>query len=134
MRGSLLKADADIGDADLQREFETRARSPHQLRLSPRQKLALVRQRVKYVFEENRSFDRCCGNAPAANGLSTTLPAGAPPQNPYSQPANTFGSYHSVIRNIDGTCTTISPFLIPRTITNVNHQTVQLLPRGHVLP
>jgi phospholipase C len=98
------------------------------------QKIALLKQKVKYVFvlfQENRSFDHYFGTYPGANGLFATYP-GANPSDPYAQPANStttpFGSFHSVIQNVDGSFSTISPFLIPRTIVNVNNQTVQLYP------
>jgi len=93
-------------------------------------KIALLRQKVKYVFvlfQENRSFDHYFGTYPGANGLFATYPA-AQSSDPYSQPANTFGSFNSVIRNVDGSYSTISPFLIPRTIQNQMGQTVQLYP------
>jgi len=100
----------------------------HTLRL--RDKVELLRRRVKYVFvlfQENRSFDHYFGTYPGANGLFTTFP-GANPADPYAQPATSFGSFHSVIRDTDGSYTTISPFLIPRTIVNSSGSTVQLYP------
>jgi phospholipase C len=107
------------------------ARNPEgQVTLSVREKIELLRQKVRYVFvlfQENRSFDHYFGTYPGANGLTTTYP-GASLSDPYSQPANTFASYHSAIRNTDGTYSTISPFLIPQTIENVNNQTTQLYP------
>jgi phospholipase C len=101
-----------------------------QASLSVQQKIALLRQKVKYVFvlfQENRSFDHYFGTYPGANGLFATYP-GALASDPYSQPANKFSSYNSVIRNTDGSYSTISPFLIPRTIQNQANQTVQLYP------
>jgi phospholipase C len=94
------------------------------------EKVELLRHKVKYVFvlfQENRSFDHYFGTYPGANGLFATYP-GANPADPYSQPATSFGSFHSVIRDTDGSYTTISPFLIPRTIVNVNGLPVQLYP------
>ena len=99
-------------------------------RLSLAQKVALLRQKVKFVFvlfQENRSFDFYFGTYPGANGLFATY-QGANPQDPYAQPASALPGFHSVIRNPDGTYTTISPFLIPRTIQNNSDQTVQLWP------
>jgi phospholipase C len=98
--------------------------------LSLQQKIALLRQKVKYVFvlfQENRSFDHYFGTYPGANGLFTTYP-GASPSDQYSQPANTFSSFNSVIRDTNGDYITVSPFLIPRTIQNQADQTVQLYP------
>ncbi len=99
-------------------------------RLDWRQKVGLLRQKVKYVFvlfQENRSFEHYFGTYPGANGLFATYP-GANPADPFAQPANSFESFQSVIRDTDGSYTTISPFLIPRTIQNVSGQTVQLWP------
>ena len=101
-----------------------------QHRLSVREKVELLRHRVKYVFvlfQENRSFDHYFGTYPGANGLFSTYP-GANPADAYAQPATSFGSFHSVIRDTDGSYTTISPFLIPRTIVNASGATVQLYP------
>jgi phospholipase C len=101
-----------------------------QTSLTTAQKIALLRTKVKYVFvlfQENRSFEHYFGTYPGANGLQSTYP-GANPADPYSQPANTFASYNSLIQNVDGTFSTISPFLIPRTIVNTNGATVNLYP------
>ena len=98
--------------------------------LTTAQKVALLRQKVKYVFvlfQENRSYEHYFGTYPGANGLTSTYP-GALASDPYAQPANAFPSYNSLIRNTDGTFSTISPFLIPRTITNAAGATVQLYP------
>jgi phospholipase C len=107
------------------------ARDPSRGRsLSQREKIELLRQRVKYVFvlfQENRSFDHYFGTYPGANGLFATYP-GADRMDPYSQPAVAQESFNSVIANTDGTYSTINPFLIPRTIQNVNGATVQLYP------
>ncbi|HYZ24141.1 MAG TPA: alkaline phosphatase family protein, partial [Rhodopila sp.] len=103
-----------------------------QASLPLRRKIALLRQRVKYVFvlfQENRSFDHYFGTYPGANGLFATFP-GASASDPYSQPANALGSFNSVIQDTDGSFKTISPFLIPRTIHGVNGQTVQLYPES----
>ena len=100
--------------------------------LTLQQKIALLHQKVKYVFvlfQENRSYDHYFGTYPGANGLFSTYP-GANPADPYAQPANTFSSFNSVIRNVDGSYSTISPFLIPRTIQNASTQTVQLYPES----
>jgi phospholipase C len=98
--------------------------------LTLQQKIALLRQKVKYVFvlfQENRSYDHYFGTYPGANGLSSTYP-GANPADPYAQPASAFGSSNSLIANVDGTYSTISPFLIPRSIVNQAGATVQLYP------
>ncbi|MGO8977011.1 MAG: alkaline phosphatase family protein [Steroidobacteraceae bacterium] len=93
-------------------------------------KIALLRQNIKYVFvlfQENRSFDHYFGTYPGANGLFATYP-GANSADRFSQPANSFSSFNSVIQNVDGSFSTISPFLIPRTIVNQAGATVNLYP------
>ena len=98
--------------------------------LSAAEKLALVRQKVKYVFvifQENRSFDHYFGTYPGANGLTSTYP-GADPNDPMAQPANATASYTQNIWNTDGSFSTVTPFLIPRTVKDVNGNDVQLYP------
>ncbi len=93
-------------------------------------KIALLQQKVKYVFvifQENRSFDHYFGTYPGANGLTSTYP-GANPNDPLAQPANQLSSYNSVIQNVDGSYITISPWLEPRTIVNQANNTVYLYP------
>ncbi len=122
------------------------ARDPSvQTSLTLQQKIALLRQKVKYVFvlfQENRSYDHYFGTYPGANGLFTTYP-GASPTDPYAMPGKQLASFNSVIRDCTtgtsnlnspttASCgyTTISPFLIPRTILNTAGQTVQLYPES----
>ena len=86
--------------------------------LSHAQKLALLRQNIKYVFilfQENRSFDFHFGTYPGARGL-------------FSQPASKTPGFVQPIVLTDGSVGSISPFLIPQSITNVNGQTVNLYP------
>ena len=86
--------------------------------LSHAQKLALLQQNIKYVFilfQENRSFDFHFGTYPGARGL-------------FSQPASQTPGFVQPIVLTDGSVGTISPFLIPQSITNVNGQTVNLYP------
>jgi phospholipase C len=100
--------------------------------LTQTQKLALIKQNIKYVFviyQENRSFDSYFGTYPGANGLVSTF-TGADPQDPAAQPANKTASYVENIRNTDGSYSTITPFLSPRTIQDVNNNTVQLYPES----
>jgi phospholipase C len=101
-------------------------------KLTVQAKLQLLRQKIKYVFvifQENRSFDSYFGTYPGANGLVSTFP-GADPSDPAAQPANKTASYTQNIRNTDGTYSTITPFLAPRTIKDVNGNTVQLYPES----
>jgi phospholipase C len=78
----------------------------HQPVLTHAQKLALLQQKVKYVFvlfQENRSFDQHFGTFPVANGLFSNPPASTPG---FVQP----------IIDTDGTETAISPFRIPASV------------------
>jgi phospholipase C len=91
----------------------------HREALSTEQKIQLLRQHVKYVFvlfQENRSFDHYFGTYPGANGLFTNHRLITAP-----------GTVQR-IRNVDGSYSDISPFLIPRTIQDVNGKTVPLYP------
>jgi phospholipase C len=103
-----------------------------QTSLTTAAKIALLQKKVKYVFvlyQENRAFDHYFGTYPGANGLLATYP-GANANDPYSQPGTAFSSYSSVIRNVDGTYGTISPWLLPRTIVNQAGTTVSLFPES----
>ncbi len=77
-----------------------------EVKLTKAQKLALLKQNIKYVFvlfQENRSFDFYFGSYPGANGL-------------YSQPpAQTPGFYQQIV-NTDGSISTITPFSIPLSV------------------
>ena len=86
--------------------------------LSHADKLRLLQQNVKYVFvlfQENRSFDFHLGTFPGADGL-------------FSQPADKTPGFNQPIVDIDGSVTTITPFLITQTVTDVNGNTVPLYP------
>ena len=88
---------------------------PH---LTTAEKVALLRKKVKYVFvlfQENRSFDFYFGTYPGANGL-------------FSQPAASTPGFSQKIVNTDGSVGTITPFLIPQTVKDVNGATVQIYP------
>ncbi len=86
--------------------------------LSRAQKLALLREKVKYVFvlfQENRSFDFHFGTFPGAVGL-------------YSQPPQATPGFYQPFVDTDGNVKTITPFKIPKTITNNVGNTVPLYP------
>lgn len=86
--------------------------------LTSAQKLALLKNKVKYVFvlfQENRSFDFYFGTYPGARGL-------------FSQTAANTPGFVQPIVNTDGTVSNISPFRIPSTTTDVNGKTVALYP------
>ena len=86
--------------------------------LSHAAKLALLRQKVKYVFvlfQENRAFDMHLGTYPGAHGL-------------FSQPASQTAGFVQPLVDTNGKVITISPFLIPNTVTDGAGKTVQIYP------
>src|SRR5208283_1912195 len=86
--------------------------------LSHDQKLELLRKHIKYVFvlfQENRSFDFYFGTYPGARGL-------------FSQPASETPGFYQPIVNTAGQVETVSPFLIPQSVKDVNGNTVLLYP------
>ena len=86
--------------------------------LTHAQKLALLQKNIKYVFvlfQENRSFDFHFGTYPGARGL-------------FSQAAAKTPGFVQPIVLTDGSVGTISPFLIPQSITDINGATVLLYP------
>ncbi len=79
-------------------------------KLTTAQKVALLQKQVKYVFvlfQENRSFDFYFGTFPGANGL-------------FSQPASQTPGFTQKILDTSGNIATVSPFLIPQTVTAPN--------------
>jgi phospholipase C len=72
-------------------------------------KLALIRQKIKYVFvifQENRAFDHYFGTFPKVDGL-------------FNQPSSQILGFTQKIVNTNGTVGTITPFLIPQTVKTV---------------
>jgi phospholipase C len=102
--------------SDLVAQYTTRIEE--QPALTQSQEIALLQQKVKYVFvlfQENRSFDFYFGTYPGANGL-------------YSQPYyDTPGSTQPLV-DTNGKTIPIHPFKIPWTVTNVNGEVVPLYP------
>jgi len=93
--------------------------------LTHAQKLALLQQKIKYVFvlfQENRSFDFYFGSYPGANGLY---------QNADGTAANPAG-YNQPFVDAKGNVTTIHPFKIPTSVKDVNGKTVLLYPEDLV--
>jgi phospholipase C len=85
-------------------------------KLTQAAKLALLRQKIKYVFilfQENRSFDQHFGTFPGANGLF---------------PHTTQAGWTQKIVTTSNTVTTISPFKIPSTVVNTDGKKVNLYP------
>ena len=90
-------------------------KEPH---LSEAVKLELLRKHIKYVFvlfQENRSFDFYFGTYPGARGL-------------FSQSASETPGFVQPLVDTNGEVVSVSPFLIPQTITNTESQTVQMYP------
>ncbi len=100
-------------------EVEALASRPSKQRdLPPYAKHALLKEKIKYVFvlfQENRSFDGYFGTFPGANGL-------------FSQSSNKTPGFVQRIVNTDGSVGTISPFLVTKTVKDVNGKTVPLYP------
>ncbi len=91
---------------------------PAEPALTHAEKLALLKAKIKYVFvlfQENRSFDFHFGTFPGAHGL-------------FSKPAAQTPGFTQVLVGTDGTPGTISPFLIPQTVRDVNGRIVPLYP------
>ncbi len=87
-------------------------------KLSHAQKLALLKQHIKYVFvlfQENRSFDFYFGTYPGADGL-------------YSHPASQTPGLTQPIVNTDGSIGSVSAFRIPLTVTDANGKSVPIYP------
>ncbi len=85
--------------------------TPQQV-LTTAEKIALLKQHVKYVFvifAENRSFDHYFGTFPGANGLFSA-PSGF-------TPANQTASFTQYYLDTSLTKTPISPFLSPNAVT-----------------
>ena len=79
-------------------------------------KLALLQQKIKHVFvlfQENRSFDNHFGTYPGARGL-------------FSQSAANTPGFAQQLVDTNGKTVTITPFLIPQTVTDVNGKTVPI--------
>ena len=124
--GPALTAALSPASAGADPATATRVQAP----LSAEAKRTLLRQKIKYVFilfQENRSFDHYFGTYPGANGLFSTYP-GADPRDPEAQPANTQPSFRSAFQKTDGSFSTISPFLIPRSMTDHAGRPVALYP------
>jgi phospholipase C len=86
--------------------------------LSHDRKLSLLREKLKYVFvlfQENRSFDFHFGTFPGADGS-------------FSHPPAATAGFIQPIVNTDGSLGTISPFLIPQSVVDINGKTVPLYP------
>ncbi|MBC5824843.1 MAG: phosphoesterase [Candidatus Eremiobacteraeota bacterium] len=95
---------------------------------SERQRIALLRSRVKYIFiiyQENRSYDSYFGTFPGAEGIYSHIPQQIPG---FLQP----------LIDTDGTTTTVSPFRIgPKEyaadLDDVDHSHSAILAKMHIV-
>ncbi len=95
--------------------------------LTTAQKVALLRQKVKYVFViygENESFDHYFGTFPGANGL-LSAPTG-------TVPANQTPSFTQTYLDTSLNKTTISPFLLPQAVQTAAGQVVPVYPADEI--
>jgi phospholipase C len=130
MQNSVAAVDVTLATSTGTVGAQEALRNGHEPQLPHNEKLEILQKKVKYVFvifQENRSFDHYFGTYPGANGLFSTYP-GADPNDPMAQPANATASFTQNIWNTDGSFSTITPFLIPRTVKDVNGNAVQLYP------
>ena len=95
--------------------------------LTTAEKIALLRQKVKYVFvifHENESFDHYFGTFPGANGLFSA-PEGM-------TPANKTASFVQTYLDTDLKPITISPFLLPQAVTDKDGKIVPIYPADEI--
>jgi len=110
---------ASVGCVGAQAQTPPAASAP----LTLEQRIALLRQKVKYVFvifHENESFDHYFGTFPGANGLFSAA-AGA-------IPAKDTASFTQKYLDTSLNVTTVSPFLLPQAVTDVNGKIVPVYP------
>ena len=91
--------------------------------LSLREKVELLRRKVKYVFviyHENESFDHYFGTFPGANGLFSAPHGGTP--------ANATPSFVQKYLDTSLNTVTISPFLMPQAVQTMGGQIVPIYP------
>ena len=99
---------------------------PHPLLTLP-QKIAILSKKVKYVFvifHENESFDHYFGTFPGANGLFEAPPG--------STPANQTPSFKQLLLDTKLKAQTISPFLMPQAVVNIDAQIVPIYPADEI--
>ena len=95
--------------------------------LSTADKIALLRQKVKYVFvifHENESFDHYFGTFPGANGLFTA-PAG-------TVPANLAPGFTQAYLDTDLKPITIAPFLLPQAVKDMSGKIIPIYPADQI--
>ena len=108
----LISATVSLAQGGPSQDEEQQNQGFNHQELTLREKVALLRQRVKYVFvifHENESFDHFFGTFPGANGLFFA-PQGA-------TPANATPSFVQKYLDTSLNTVTISPFLMPQAVT-----------------
>ena len=96
-------------------------------RMSLEEKIELLRKKVKYVFvifHENESFDHYFGTFPGANGLFDA-PRGF-------TPANKTAGFTQKYLDTNLQPATISPFLMPQSVVDVNGKVVPVYPADEI--
>ena len=91
------------------------------------EKIALLRKHVKYVFvifHENESFDHYFGTFPGANGLFAAPPG--------MTPANKAPSFVQTYLDTTLNKSTISPFLMPQSVTLKDGKIVPIYPADEI--
>lgn len=95
--------------------------------LTQQQKIAMLQQKVKYVFvifHENESFDHFFGTFPGANGL-LTAPSGF-------TPASALGSFTQKYLDTALNQVTTSPFLMPQAVQTAGGAVVPIYPADFI--
>ena len=91
------------------------------------QKIAILRQKVKYVFvifHKNKSFDHYFGTFPGVNGLFEAPPG--------FTPANQTPSFKQRLLDTTLNVQTISPFLMPQSVVATNGTIVPIYPADEI--
>ncbi len=122
--GAALGLLAMLGNVTPSMADDGKFAEPH---LTTAQKIALLRQKVKYVFvifHENESFDHYFGTFPGANGLFSA-PDGA-------RPANKTRSFSQQYLDTSLNVAKISPFLMPQAVTTASGDVVPIYPADEI--
>jgi phospholipase C len=108
-----------VDDSDRRDDFSDR--------LSLRERVELLRRKVKYVFvifHENESFDHYFGTFPGATGLFSAPPG--------ETPAKETASFVQEYLDTSLKTVTISPFLMPQAVTTSEGQIVPIYPADEI--
>ena len=113
--------------SDAPAHFDPRNPEDPYYRLSLKEKIELLRKKVKYVFvifHENESFDHYFGTFPGANGLFEAPPG--------LLPAVKTPSFKQRLLDTTLTAQTASPFLMPQAVVDVNNKVVPIYPADEI--